>query len=123
MDQKAGGVFVDRAAEAMLRAKLQGSRYQNGEFMDLMIQEFEKKVCTYIFVIEEELIRVLIYISLILRFHLLLRAFPSRLGVLDSIISHRPNEFSTVHRHRTSCNSVEIMTMIEPMESSEADWL
>lgn len=42
---QAGGVFVDRAARTMLEAKLKNSRYGDEEFIDLMVQEFEQKVC------------------------------------------------------------------------------
>lgn len=41
---QAGGVFVDRAASAVLQLKLQESLYGSEEFVSEMIREFEKKV-------------------------------------------------------------------------------
>jgi len=40
---QAGSVFVDRAAEHMLKAKLQGSRYGSDVCIQGILGEFEKK--------------------------------------------------------------------------------
>ncbi|KAG8795041.1 hypothetical protein FRC17_008191, partial [Serendipita sp. 399] len=40
---QAGGIFVDRAARGLLVDKLKGSRYFDGEIIDIMMTEFERK--------------------------------------------------------------------------------
>lgn len=40
---KAGGVFVDRAAEILLTDKLSSSRFGTNEYIVTMVQAFEKK--------------------------------------------------------------------------------
>ena len=44
LHQQAGGVFVDRAIRDMLKEKLEGSKFAEDEMLDLMVEEFEKKV-------------------------------------------------------------------------------
>lgn len=41
---QAGGVFVDRAAVTMLQNKLKGSKFDDSEYINIMVQEFERKV-------------------------------------------------------------------------------
>lgn len=36
---------MDRAARTMLQAKLKNSKFGEEEFVELMVEEFEKKVC------------------------------------------------------------------------------
>lgn len=36
---------MDRAARTMLQAKLKNSKFGDEEFVELMVDEFEKKVC------------------------------------------------------------------------------
>ena len=44
---QAGSVFVDRAAENMIKAKLAGSKFADDSYMHDMLSEFEKKtVCS-----------------------------------------------------------------------------
>ena len=40
---QAGSVFIDRAAQHMLEAKLQGSEFCDGEYIQNILGEFEKK--------------------------------------------------------------------------------
>ena len=40
---QAGSVFIDRAAEHMLKAKLQGSRFGNDACIQGILEEFERK--------------------------------------------------------------------------------
>ncbi|PVF93791.1 hypothetical protein CPB86DRAFT_767059 [Serendipita vermifera] len=40
---QAGGIYVDRAARKLLREKLASSKYGTDEFLDIMVNEFEKK--------------------------------------------------------------------------------
>ena len=40
---QAGSVFIDRAAEHMLKAKLQGSRFGDDACIQGIVEEFEKK--------------------------------------------------------------------------------
>ena len=40
---QAGSVFIDRAAERMLKAKLQGSRFSDDAYIQVILDVFEKK--------------------------------------------------------------------------------
>ena len=40
---QAGSVFIDRAAQRMIAAKLQGSRFGNDAYIQDILGEFEKK--------------------------------------------------------------------------------
>jgi hypothetical protein len=44
---QAGGVFVDRAIREVLKDKLEDSKFAEDEMLDLMVNEFERKV-TYL---------------------------------------------------------------------------
>jgi hypothetical protein len=44
---QAGGVFVDRAARILLEQKLASSKFNDEEYLGLMIHEFEKKVTQF----------------------------------------------------------------------------
>ena len=40
---QAGSVFIDRAAQHMLKAKLQGGRFGDDAYIQLILGEFERK--------------------------------------------------------------------------------